>query len=419
MKHLNLHAPIHGSCTSTKRSNAKKCNPPRVPVSEPPSFSRTPNKIPISRNQFRRVSQTTVHSNTQFTAINTPLHLTYPLVLEARANVRKLLVNTPALLLLILTIAHIANEHRQPSHPRERHRRSQKSPLTAPSLRRRNRTPWSSPCLLPPLPGAPLLLHIGTRRARKKLENPWSLPPAGDAKQMEQRTNRRIDTEAGVVEAHRKVWHGREGLVFEHCFGGSEHFKGPLHTTRASLLLPSPVHLRGCRLRPSCHSAGEWPVGAAAARNWLARAESFNLFRLHRPIRTTTWRRFRTKFPVPASASLLEFWAGRLCHRKKNSDENSFCIFLLGLNPPKHVRGHTSGSIFGPKLKISIFIFFRHIDSDYPRLIYFQIKITTVNFFMWTRTKNVQCNPTVKKLLLGENDGVFTINSFLFFHQVV
>lgn len=43
------------------------------------------------------------------------------LVLEARADVAELLVDAEALLLLVVAVAHVADEDRQPPHPRERH----------------------------------------------------------------------------------------------------------------------------------------------------------------------------------------------------------------------------------------------------------------------------------------------------------
>lgn len=42
-------------------------------------------------------------------------------VLEARADVAELLVDAEALLLLVVAVAHVADEDRQPAHPRERH----------------------------------------------------------------------------------------------------------------------------------------------------------------------------------------------------------------------------------------------------------------------------------------------------------
>jgi hypothetical protein len=43
------------------------------------------------------------------------------LVFEARADVAELLVDAEALLLLVVAVADVADEDRQPSHPRERH----------------------------------------------------------------------------------------------------------------------------------------------------------------------------------------------------------------------------------------------------------------------------------------------------------
>lgn len=43
------------------------------------------------------------------------------LVLEARADVAELLVDAEALLLLVVAVAHVADEDRQAAHPRERH----------------------------------------------------------------------------------------------------------------------------------------------------------------------------------------------------------------------------------------------------------------------------------------------------------
>ena len=99
---------------------------------------------------------------------------TYLLVLEPRPNVSKFFVNTHALRLLILAIPHIADEHRQPSHPRERHRQSRLSHCLSLSL---------PPLLVKNLPGIALLryhrclaprcfsiLIADTEGARKKAE---------------------------------------------------------------------------------------------------------------------------------------------------------------------------------------------------------------------------------------------------------
>ena len=45
----------------------------------------------------------------------------YLVVLEARADVAELLVDAEALLLLVVAVAYVADEDRQPPHPRERH----------------------------------------------------------------------------------------------------------------------------------------------------------------------------------------------------------------------------------------------------------------------------------------------------------
>lgn len=52
------------------------------------------------------------------------------LVLEARADVSKLLVDAEALLLFVLAIADVADEDREPSHAGQRHLRSDPLSLT-------------------------------------------------------------------------------------------------------------------------------------------------------------------------------------------------------------------------------------------------------------------------------------------------
>lgn len=46
------------------------------------------------------------------------------LVLEARTDISELLIDAEALLLFVLAIAYVADEHREASHPWQRHRRS-------------------------------------------------------------------------------------------------------------------------------------------------------------------------------------------------------------------------------------------------------------------------------------------------------
>lgn len=56
------------------------------------------------------------------------------LVFEARADVAELLVDAEALLLLVVAVADVADEDRQPSHPRERHLLLVRQPPPPPPL---------------------------------------------------------------------------------------------------------------------------------------------------------------------------------------------------------------------------------------------------------------------------------------------